>query len=223
MMTRIKSPVIVGVIFDGDTDRLFFVDEKGRFIRADETLLILAHEFLNRENGSGIIYNVICSKIVPEKVKEWGGKPIRSMVGYANISQAMRENGGIMGGELSGHYAFRDNAYADSGFIAWLILLQNLSQDKRSFSKIIEEFQIYYKSDEVNITIDDIPATLKAVKDKYNDGKQDFLDGITVEYDNWWFNTRPSNTEPLLRTTVEADTQELLDEKIKEVIEFIKK
>ncbi|MEK7067601.1 MAG: phosphomannomutase/phosphoglucomutase, partial [Patescibacteria group bacterium] len=115
-----------GVIFDGDTDRLFFVDERGNFVRADMTLLILAKEFLRREPGAGIVYNAICSKAVPEIITEWGGRPIRSKVGYVHISQTMSENQGVMGGELSAHYSFRDNGYADSGFIAWLILLELL-------------------------------------------------------------------------------------------------
>lgn len=213
-----------GVIFDGDTDRLFFIDEKGEFIRADYTLLILAKEFLNREPGKGIVYNVICSKIVPEKIAEWGGKALRSKVGYVNIGAKMRESGGIMGGELSAHYSFRDNAYSDSGAIAWLILLQLISRDGRPLSEIVGEFQKYAKSFEINIEISDqnkIQSIIDQVKKQYSDGKQDELDGLTVEYDNWWFNVRPSNTEPVLRATVEADTQELLDEKKAELINFI--
>lgn len=213
-----------GVIFDGDTDRLFFVDETGEFIRADYTLLILAKEFLNREPGKGIVYNVICSKIVKEKIIEWGGKPLRSKVGYINIGEKMRAEDGIMGGELSAHYSFRDNAYSDSGAIAWLILLQLISQDGRKLSEIVSEFQKYFKSPEINIEISDrgkITAIIDQVKKKYIDGQQDELDGLTVEYPDWWFNVRPSNTEPVLRVTVEADTQELLDKKKTELTNFI--
>ncbi len=212
-----------GVIFDGDTDRLFFIDEKGQFISADLTLLILAREFLNREPGKGIIYNAICSKIVPEKVAQWGGKPIRSKVGFVNVAQAMKENNGIMGGEVSAHYSFRDNAYSDSGFIAWLILLQLLSKDGRKLSEIVKDFAKYFKSNEINIEVEDRGGIITQIKEKYNDGLQDELDGLTVDYDSWWFNVRPSNTEPLLRITVEANTKELLAKKIKELVDFVNK
>lgn len=212
-----------GVIFDGDTDRLFFVDETGQFIRADLTLLILAKEFLRREPGAGIVYNAICSRVVPEKIAEWGGRPLRSKVGFVNISQTMRTHSGIMGGEVSAHYSFRDNGYADSGFIAWLILLQLLSEDGRPLSKIVGEFQKYFKSDEINLTVADRAAVIDRIRTSHREGKQDELDGLTVAYDNWWFNVRPSNTEPLLRLTVEANTPELLEEKKQELTTLIGK
>ena len=211
-----------GVIFDGDTDRLFFIDEKGQFIRADYSLLILAKEFLRREPGKGIVYNVICSKIVPQKIAEWGGKPLRSKVGYVNISTVMRENDGIMGGELSAHYSFRDNAGADSGFIAWLILMQLISEDGRKLSEIVSEFQQYVKSDEINIEVTDRDAVVAAVKKHFTDGKQNELDGLTVEYADWWFNVRASNTEPLLRVTIEAGDAKTLGEKQQGILDVIK-
>lgn len=211
-----------GVIFDGDTDRLFFLDENGQFIRADYGLLVLAKEFLRREPGKGIVYNVICSKIVPQKISEWGGRPLRSKVGYVNISSVMRENDGIMGGELSAHYSFRDNAAADSGFIAWLILMQLISEDGRKLSEIISEFQRYVKSDEINIEVSDRDAVVAAVKKNFTDGKQDELDGLTVEYADWWFNVRASNTEPLLRITIEANDTTTLEQKQGVVLKFIK-
>ncbi|MFA5318651.1 MAG: phosphomannomutase/phosphoglucomutase, partial [Patescibacteria group bacterium] len=141
--TILKEKADFGIIMDGDTDRLFFVDERGEFIPADLTLLILAREFLRREPETGIVYNAVCSKIVPEKIREWGGRPIRSAVGFINLMYAMKNNGGIMSGEVSAHYAFRDNGYADSGFIALLVLLQLLSQDGRPISKIVQEFKKY--------------------------------------------------------------------------------
>lgn len=218
----VKQKADFGAIFDGDTDRLFFIDEKGKFIRADYTLLILAKEFLLREPGKGIVYNAICSKMVPQKIKEWGGVPLRSKVGYVNISSMMRENDGIMGGELSAHYSFRDNFFADSGFIAFLILLQLISEDQRSLSEIISEFELYFKSPEINLEINNRDTVFVKLKEKYQAGKQDELDGLTVEFENWWFNVRPSNTEPLLRVTIETESQELLDEKILEISSLIK-
>ncbi len=206
---------------DGDTDRLVFIDEKGRFIPADITLLLLARVFLAREHGAGIVYNIICSKIVPEMIREWGGRPLISKVGYVNISTVMREQNGIMGGELSSHYSFRDNAFADSGFIAFVILLQLLSDSEKPLSEIVKPFYKYFKSAELNFEISDKEAVLEKVKQKYSNGKQDYLDGVTVEYENWWFNIRPSNTEPLLRLTIEANTPEILQEKQKELSSFI--
>ncbi len=217
----VKEQADFGVIFDGDTDRLFFVDELGRFVRADITLLLLAKMFLEREPGASIVYNAICSKIVPEMVKKWGGVPVRSEVGFVNISNNLRKTNGIVGGELAAHYSFRDNAYSDSGFIALLILLELLSTDDRKLSEIIEPFYKYAKHPENNIEVDDIDSKLEKIKQFFSDGKQDYLDGVTVEYQDWWFNVRPSNTEPLLRITVEADNEELLKEKMEEVLQVI--
>ena len=217
----IKEKADFGVIMDGDTDRLCFIDENGKFIPADMTLLLLAKLFLEREPGAGIVYNLLCSKIVPEMVEKWGGRPLKSKVGYINISKLMREQNGIMGGELSSHYSFRDNGYADSGFIAFVILLQLLSKYNQPLSEIVKPFCKYFKSQEINFSVVDKDATIEKVKEKYSDGKQDFLDGITVEYKDWWFNVRASNTEPLLRLTIEADTKDLLEKKTKELTKII--
>ncbi|MCX6720908.1 MAG: phosphomannomutase/phosphoglucomutase [Candidatus Staskawiczbacteria bacterium] len=221
--TVIKEKADFGIIMDGDTDRLIFIDEKGVVIAADMTLLLLAKLFLEREPGAGIVYNIICSKAVPEFIKEWGGRPLLSKVGYTNIVPMMREQKGIMGGELSSHYSFRDNGYSDSGFIAFVILLQLLSNHNQPLSEIVKPFQKYAKSPELNFKVEDKTAVIERVKEKYSDGKQTFLDGISVDYKDWWFNVRPSNTEPLLRLTIEADTQEMLDEKIKELTKIITK
>lgn len=218
----VKEKADFGIIMDGDTDRLFFVTEKGEFIRADSTLLILAKHFLKYNPGAGIAYNVICSRTVPEKIKEWGGRPLRSAVGYANLAEAMKKHNGIMSGELSAHYAFRGNYYADSGFIAFLILIMLISEENKPLSQIIEGLNPYAKADEVNIKVNNIPEIIAKVKEQYSDGKQDELDGITVEYDAWWFNVRPSNTEPLLRITVEADSDEMLKKEQGKLLEFIK-
>lgn len=225
---QIKNAVIenkadFGVIFDGDTDRLFFVDEQGEFIRADKTLLILTKEFLKREPGAGIVYNAICSRIVPEKIKAWGGRPIITKVGFVNVMQAMAENKGIMGGELSAHYSFRDNGYSDSGFIAWLILMQLLSEDGRKLSEIIKEFAVYDKTDEINITMDDNKreAVIAKIKNKYQAAQQNELDGLTVSFSDWWFNVRKSNTEPLLRLTIETQNPEMTAEKKHELMDLI--
>ncbi len=212
-----------GVIFDGDADRIFLLDELGNMVSADITLLILAKYFLEKNPGSAVAYNAICSKAVPKFVKEWGGNPIRTQVGFVNVRDGLLKNNGIMGGELSGHYCFKDNFYMDSGIISFLALLQIISKDGRKVSEIVKDLSLYAKSAETNFKIEDKEAVIEKVKQKYSDGRQDFLDGTTVEYDDWWFNIRPSNTEPLLRLTVEADTQELLQKKQKELESYIKK
>lgn len=215
----------LGVIFDTDTDRLFFIDERGNFIRADMILLLLARLMLKREAGAAVVYNVICSKVVPEMIKEWGGLPIRSPVGYANVTQAMKKNNAIVSGELSSHYAFRENGFSDSGFIAFLILLQVISEANKPLSEMVAPFARYAKGDEVNFPLDEVPASdvIMEIEEKYRDGRKDKLDGLTVDFNDWWFNVRPSNTEPLLRVTIEADTKERLEEKQNELSEFINK
>ncbi len=221
--TVIKEKADFGVIFDGDTDRLIFIDEKGKFIPADITLLLLAKTFLDKEPGAGIVYNAICSKAVPEMIEKWGGRALRSKVGFSNLMKLMKEQNGAMSGELSAHYSFRDNFYADSGFIAFVLVLQLLSNYGQPFSEIVKPFSKYFKAAESNFEVKNKDGVISKIKEKYSDGEQDFLDGITVTYKDWWFNVRPSNTEPLLRLTIEADTKELLEKKQKELANFVKK
>lgn len=213
----------LGVMFDGDTDRLFFLDETGRFIQADVTLLLLARELLKRTPGAGIAYNVICSKAVPELITRWGGKPLRSAVGYVNVRKAMMDGGGVMGGEVSAHYSFKDNFYSDSGFIAFLLVLQLVSESGKNLSELVADLSPYCRGDEVNLKIEDARAVIAALKREYADGKQDEFDGLTVAYSDWWFNVRPSNTEPLLRVTVEAATKEAMEAKRQQLVETIQR
>ncbi|MFA6587880.1 MAG: phosphomannomutase/phosphoglucomutase [Patescibacteria group bacterium] len=210
-----------GIIMDGDTDRLFFVTENGDFVRADTTLLLLAKYFLEREPGAVISYNAICSKAVPQRITEWGGKPIRTPVGFVNVSKAIRDNNGVMGGEVSAHYCFRKNYFGDSGFIAVLILLMLISEKNQKLSEAVEGLNPYSRADETNITVNNIPEVIQAVKNHFADAKQDELDGVTIEYKDWWVNVRASNTEPLLRITVEGDTKEIMLAQHKKVVGFI--
>jgi phosphomannomutase len=216
-----KQKADFGFIFDGDADRIYLIDELGNFIRADITLLILAKHFLEKNPGKGIAYNLICSKALPEFIKKWKGKPIRTPVGFINIQKALRESDGIMGGELSGHYSFRDNYYLDSGFIAFLVLLEAISKSNKKVSEITKKLALYVKGAEINFEVKDKEKMINMIKERYSNGKQDYLDGLTVEYKDWWFNLRPSNTEPLLRLTIEADTQKLLNQKQKELSSLI--
>ncbi len=212
-----------GVIFDGDADRIYLIDEMGNFIRGDITLLLLAKYLLKKNPGKGIAYNLICSKAIPEFIKKWGGKPIRTAVGVVEIRNGMLEKDGIMGGELSGHYIFKDNYYLDSGFITFLILLQIISESNKKVSELVRELSPYAKGAEINFEVEGKEAMLGKIKEKYSDGKQDYLDGVTIEYKDWWFNVRPSQTEPLLRLTIEAKTQKLLSQKKKELAALIEK
>ena len=206
-----------GVIFDVDGDRMFLVDEKGQFIRGDITLLLLAKTLLRHYPGAGIVYNLICSHAVPEFIMKWGGKAIRSEVGFINLMEHMEETQALMSGELSGHFGFKYNYYADSGYLALLLALQANSEDRRPFSEMAEDYMIYAKSDEINFQVADRQKALAKFREKYQDNIRDEIDGITVEFKDWWFNVRPSNTEPLVRMVVEANNQELLQAKIDEL------
>jgi phosphomannomutase len=211
-----------GVMFDGDTDRLMLIDEQGRFIKADTTLALLVKHFLKKYPGKTAAYNVLCTKAVAETATRYGGKSIRTKVGFNNVSQGMRDHDGIIGGEISAHYIFRDNYYADSGMIAYLVFLQIISEANIPLSKLVEEFEPYYRGAEVNLEITDIDHILMQLKQTYAHGQIDTLDGITIDFGDWWFNVRPSNTEPLLRITVEAATKEKMELHRNELVEFIK-
>jgi len=211
----------LGVIFDVDGDRMFLVNEKGEFVKGDMVLLVIAKSILAKNPGAGVVYNLICSHAVKDLVKEWGGRSIRSEVGYLNMARHMREENGIMSGEVSAHFAFAKNYYADSGFIAMVLALQAISSDGRPLSEIIEDFHLYEKSEELNFVVNDVNLELDKFRNTYKENILDEIDGITVEYEDWWFNVRPSNTEPLLRLTVEANSKEILEEKIKELESLI--
>ena len=211
----------LGIMFDVDGDRMFLVDEKGQFIRGDMALLMMARPMLEKFPGSGIVYNLICSHAVKDLVKEWGGKPIRSEVGYMNLARHMFEEGGVMSGEVSGHFAFKDNYYADNAFVALVLALQAISKDGRKLSEIMQDYRLYARGDEINLKVEGIPAKLDMIREKYRENILDEMDGITVEFDDWWFNVRASNTEPLLRVTVEARTEAELKEKQAEIVSLI--
>lgn len=216
----LKNGAGFGFIFDADADRIFLVNEMGIMVPADIVLILLAKYFLQKKPGAGIAYNAICSKGVAEFVTKWGGVPVRTQVGAVNVRDGLLKNNGVVGGEVSAHYCFSDYFYMDSGLIAILAMLQLISDDGRKVSEIVKEVSPYFKTDD-NFQVVDKVGMMGKIKEKYTDGQQNFLDGVTVSYKDWWFNVRPSNTEPLLRLTIEADTQELLDEKKQELINFI--
>lgn len=212
----------LGMAFDGDADRVFLVDELGEPLSGSLTTAVLAKQVLRKNPGQKVIYNAINSWVVPETIREFGGEPIRERVGHSFIKQTMLETGAVFAGEHSGHFYFRDNFNADSGIIAALLVLEIRSVEDRPVSEILEPFKKYFDSGEINSRVEDIPAKLEETAVRYSDGKVDHLDGVTVEYDDWWFNVRPSNTEPLIRLNLEAVTPGLMEEKRDEVLAVIR-
>lgn len=225
LISEVKSGSLdCGLAFDGDADRAFFIDEEGEVVRASIIGALLAERFLQDKPGSTIIYNAITSKAVLETVIKYGGNPIRSRVGHSFIKQMMRENNAIFACEHSGHFYFRDFYYADSGLIAALMVLDEICKSGKSLSELIRPFSNeYFDSGEINFEVKDKQKTIDQIENNFKDGKIDRLDGLTISYDDWWFNVRPSNTEPYLRLNIESNKTELLNEKIAEISNIINK
>jgi phosphomannomutase len=211
----------VGLAFDGDADRVFFVDETGRGLSGSTTTAVLAAGVLAKQPGSTILFNLICSRAVPEVVRERGGTPVRTRVGHSFVKQVMAETGAAFGGEHSAHYYFRDNYRADSGIIATMFLLEQLSQAGVPLSVMRKPFERYAGSGEINTEVADTAAVIDHVAAAFSHGRQDRLDGLTVDCGSWWFNLRPSNTEPLLRLNLEAPTRDECDERVAQVLAVI--
>ncbi|MDQ3209883.1 MAG: phosphomannomutase/phosphoglucomutase [Actinomycetota bacterium] len=212
----------IGLAFDGDADRVFLIDELAHDVSGSLLTALVAIAMLEREPGAKIVHNLICSWTVPEVIREHGGQAVRTRVGHSFIKQVMAETGAIFGGEHSGHYYFRENYRADSGLIAAVAALGVLSKAARPLSEILAPLRRYDASGEINSVVDDQQGRIEAIAAHYADGRQDRLDGLTVEFGDWWCNVRPSNTEPLLRLNAEARTPELLAEKTAEVLSLIR-
>ncbi|HVM34210.1 MAG TPA: phosphomannomutase/phosphoglucomutase [Actinomycetota bacterium] len=213
----------VGIAFDGDADRMFLVDDRAELISGSTTTALVAERLLKKFPGEKIIYNLICSWAVPEVIVENGGVPIRTRVGHSFIKQVMADTGAVFGGEHSGHYYFRDNFRADSGMIAALLVLEALSESDRRLSEIRKPLERYAASGEINSEVADQQEAIEMLAAEFAVGKQDRTDGLTVEFDDWWFNCRPSNTEPLLRLNLEARTREMMEERRDEVLALIRR
>ncbi len=211
----------VGLAFDGDADRVFVVDETGAGMSGSTTTAMLSVATLRTNPGATILHNLICSKAVPEVIREHGGVPIRTRVGHSFIKQRMAETGAVFGGEHSAHYYFARNYGADSGLIATVQLLGELTRGEDVLSKVRVPFERYSQSGEINSRVDDVEAVTQRVSQALSSGKQDNLDGLTVEFPTWWFNLRPSNTEPLLRLNLEAETRDECDTRVAELLLLI--
>ncbi|MGZ5127985.1 MAG: phosphomannomutase/phosphoglucomutase [Actinomycetota bacterium] len=212
----------VGLAFDGDADRVFLIDERAQDVSGSILTALVAGSMLDQEPGAKVVHNLICSWTVPEVIREHGGVPVRTRVGHSFIKQVMAETGAVFGGEHSGHYYFRENYRADSGLIAAVIALGELSKATVPLSELLQPLRRYSDSGEINSRVDDQQARMDEIAAALSAGRQDRLDGLTVEFDDWWCNVRPSNTEPLLRLNVEARTPELLEEKTAEVLALIR-
>ena len=212
----------VGLAFDGDGDRVFLVDDAGQPVSGSTTTAILAAGILDRHPGETVVHNLICSRAVPEVIREHGGIPVRTRVGHSYIKQVMAETGAIFGGEHSAHYYFRDNWRADSGSIAALCVLEQLCRAGVPLSELRRPFERYVQSGEINSRVDDPAAVIEQVAAQYEWATQDRLDGLTVDAGEWWFNLRPSNTEPLLRLNVEAADRLACDAHTETVLKLIR-
>ena len=208
----------LGVACDGDFDRAAFVDEKGEPVGSDLATALIAGELLAHDPGKAVLYDLRSSRAVPEYIREKGGVPVRERVGHSFMKATLRERQGVFGGELAGHYYFRNHYHADCAMAAVIEILNLLWHSGKKMSEVVAPLARYAKSPETNFEVEDKAAKMKELEAAYGDGRIDWLDGITVEYDDWWFNVRPSNTEPLLRLVCEARTAGLLAAKMGELV-----
>jgi phosphomannomutase len=225
--TVLEKNADLGIAFDGDADRVFFVDNKGELIQGDFITALIAEEVLETNPGSVILYDLRSSNIVPERIKELGGNGFMSRVGHSFIKEQMREHNSIFSGELSGHFYFKfeiegNSAVYDSGIVMAIKMLNLLSRKSEKLSDLIEPLRKYSASGEINSKVENKDEKIKQIKEKYSEGKLSELDGIRIDFDDWWFNVRASNTEPFLRLNLEAKTKELMEQKRDEVLELIR-
>jgi len=211
----------LGVAFDGDADRAAFVDERGEPIGSDLVTALIAGELLTRHPGKAVIYDLRSSRAVAEHVREAGGVPVRERVGHSFMKATLRERDGIFGGELAGHYYFRDNYFADCAVLAVIEILDLLWKQGGSMSELVAPLLRYAKTPEINFEVEDKQGKMDEIVSKYSDADIDRLDGITISYPTWWANVRPSNTEPYLRLVLEADTAEEMERRKGELVELL--
>jgi phosphomannomutase len=214
----------LGVAFDGDADRCFFVDDTGEFVPGDFVTALLAESVLEKEPGAKVIYDVRASWAVPETIERAGGSALVNRVGHAFIKHRMREEDAAFAGEVSGHYYFREFSQADSGVVPFLLMLELVSKKGARLSEILRPYrERYFITGELNTPVADVPLKLQELKERFGaEGEISHLDGVSITADDWHFNVRPSNTEPLLRLNLEARTQELMERRRDEVLEVIR-
>ena len=221
-----KEKCDFGMAFDGDADRVFFVDENSNVVNSSLISALIIKNILEKNPNEKIIYNLVCSRIVPETIRKYGGKAHIERVGHSFIKDTMKRINAIFACEHSAHYYFRKNFNADSGLIASVIVAEIISKENKPLSDLLKEFEKYYKIEETNFEVEDKDKKLQQIKEhykKFNPKKITEMDGISVEFDDYWFNLRPSNTEPLLRLNLEAVSKGVMEEKMKEVVRIIKR
>lgn len=213
----------LGIAWDGDADRCFFVDDTGEYVPGDFVTAVLGEAFARREPGAKIVYDVRASRAVTDRVHAAGGVPLMNRVGHAFIKKRMRDENAVFGGEVSGHFYFRENWFADNGMIPALLVLEKLGREGRRLSEILAPLrERYHISGEINSCVDDVARALARIAERYRDGRIGRLDGVSVDYDEWHFNVRPSNTEPLLRLNLEAASPDEMRRRRDEVLEIIR-
>jgi phosphomannomutase len=225
IMSKVKEEgADLGVAFDGDADRCFFLDDSGEFVPGDFVTTLLAESIVAKEPGAKILYDVRASWAVPQTIERAGGVPLVNRVGHAFFKHRMREEGAVFGGEVSGHYYFRDFSQADSGVIPFLLMLELVSKRGRKLSEILQPYnERYFITGELNTPVDDVALKLQELKERFGpEGKVSHLDGLSVDAGDWHMNVRPSNTEPLLRLNLEALSPEVMEAKRDEVLEVIR-
>ena len=212
----------LGIAYDGDADRIGFVNEKGEVVPMDLVTAILSKIVLEKHPGGKIFYDLRSSKSVREIIEENGGVALECPVGHAKIKKLMRDEKAVFAGELSGHYFFRENYNAEASTLAAIILMNAMVETGETISQLVSDVKRYFHSGEINSDVEDKDAVIEKLKEKYADGKISELDGVKIEYPEWWFNVRPSNTEPKLRLNLEANTEEMMEEKRDEVLKIIR-
>ena len=219
----IRQKADIGIAFDGDADRCGFIDEKGEKIPEDLVTALISQVYLAKTPGATILYDLRSSRAVPETITRLGGRAIRSRVGHAFIKAAMREQDAVFAGELSGHFYFRDAGFTDNAIFAMIQMLNLLALKKTPVSRLIAPLKKYAATGEINMEAADKDGIYKALEAAFPDGRQDHLDGLSIDYDSWWFNLRASNTEPLVRLNLEAENSDEMESKKNEVLQAIRR
>ncbi|HSB60985.1 MAG TPA: phosphomannomutase/phosphoglucomutase, partial [Vicinamibacteria bacterium] len=223
MRRVVEEKADLGIAWDGDADRCFLIDDRGEFVPGDFVTALLGESFCRREAGARVVYDVRASRVVRDRVEAAGGIALMNRVGHAFMKKRMREEGAAFGGEVSGHFYFRDNWFADNGMIPALLILEHLGREKRKLSEILAPIrERYHVSGEVNSEVDDVAAALARIEERYGDGRIHRLDGVSVDFEDWHFNVRPSNTEPLLRLNLEASSRSAMETRRDEVLAVIR-
>jgi phosphomannomutase len=202
-----------GVAFDGDADRAMLIDEQANAISADMITALLAPRFLRDEPGATVVYDLRSSWATKEAIEEAGGNPVRERVGHSFMKATMRRFGSPFGGELAGHFYYRSNYTADSSITTVVEVLNHLRETGKPLSELVAPLKRYHATGEINFRVEDKQGMIRHLAEEFSDGEIDYLDGVTVQYSDWWFNVRPSNTEPLLRLVLEARTEDLMEQK----------